>query len=100
MRLDAKVEHVDENGVRLAGEVLPSRTVLWAAGVQASPAAAWLGADQDKAGRVAVGKDLSIGALGNVFAIGDVAASLAWDNQLVPGLAPAAKQGGDRKSVV
>jgi putative oxidoreductase len=94
VRLDAKVEHVDENGVRLAGEVLPSRTVLWAAGVQASSAAAWLGADQDKAGRVAVGKDLSIGALGNVFAIGDVAASLAWNNQPVPGSAPAAKQGG------
>jgi putative oxidoreductase len=94
VRLDAKVEHVDDNGVRLAGEVLPSRTVLWAAGVQASPAAAWLGAEQDKAGRVAVREDLSIGALSDVFAVGDVAASLAWHHQPVPGLAPAAKQGG------
>ena len=78
----------------LAGEVLPARTVLWAAGVQASPAAAWLGAQQDKAGRAAVGPDLSVDASGVVFAIGDVAASLAWNGQPVPGLAPAAKQGG------
>jgi NADH dehydrogenase FAD-containing subunit len=94
VRLDAKVEEVDENGVRLAGEVLPARTVLWAAGVHASPAAAWLGAQQDKAGRVAVGSDFSVDAGGVVFAIGDVAASLTWNGLPVPGLAPAAKQGG------
>ena len=94
VRLDAKVEDVDENGVRLAGEVLPTRTVLWAAGVQASPAAAWLGAQPDKAGRAPVGPDLSVDASGMVFAIGDVAASFAWNGQLVPGLAPAAKQAG------
>jgi putative oxidoreductase len=94
VRLEAKVEEVDENGVRLADEVLPARTVLWAAGVQASPAAVWLGAQQDMAGRVAVGPDLSVDTGGVVFVIGDVAASLAWKGQLVPGLAPAAKQGG------
>ena len=94
VRLDTKVEGVDENGVRLAGEILPARTVLWAAGVQASPAAAWLGAKQDKAGRVAVGPDLSVEASGVIFVVGDVAASLAWKGQPVPGLAPAAKQGG------
>ena len=94
VRVDARVEEVDENGVLLAGEVLPARTVLWAAGVHASPAAAWLGAQQDKAGRVAVGSDFSVDAGGVVFAIGDVAASLAWNGQPVPGLAPAAKQGG------
>jgi putative oxidoreductase len=94
VRVNARVQEVDENGVLLAGEVLPARTVLWAAGVQASPAAAWLGAQQDKAGRAAVGPDLSVDASGVVFAIGDVAASLAWNGQPVPGLAPAAKQGG------
>ena len=94
VRLDAKVSKVDENGVLLAGEALPARTVLWAAGVQASPAAAWLGARSDKAGRAAVEPDLSVDASGMVFAIGDVAASRAWNGQLVPGLAPAAKQGG------
>ena len=94
VRLDAKVSEIHENGVLLAGETLPARTVLWAAGVQASPAAVWLGARADNAGRAAVGPDLSVDASGVVFAIGDVAASLAWNGQLVPGLAPAAKQGG------
>jgi NADH dehydrogenase FAD-containing subunit len=94
VRLEAKVEDVDENGVLFAGEALPARTVLWAAGVQASPAAAWLGAQPDKAGRVAVGPDLSVDASGVIFAVGDVAASLAWNGEPVPGLAPAAKQGG------
>ena len=46
--LEAKVEDVDENGVLFAGEALPARTVLWAAGVQASPAAEWLGAQQTR----------------------------------------------------
>ena len=62
--------------------------------MQASPAAVWLGAQQDMAGRVAVGPDLSVDTGGVVFVIGDVAASLAWKGQQVPGLAPAAKQGG------
>ena len=94
VRLEAKVEDVDENGVLFAGEALPARTVLWAAGVQASPAAKWLGAQPDKAGRVAVGPDLSVDASGVIFVVGDVAASLAWNGEPVPGLAPAAKQGG------
>jgi NADH dehydrogenase FAD-containing subunit len=94
VRLDAKVSEIHENGVLLAGEALPARTVLWAAGVQASPAAAWLGAQPDKAGRVAVGPDLSVDASGVIFVVGDVAASLAWNGEPVPGLAPAAKQGG------
>jgi NADH dehydrogenase FAD-containing subunit len=94
VRLEAKVEDVDENGVLFPGEALPARTVLWAAGVQASPAAGWLGAQPDKAGRVAVGPDLSVDASGVIFAVGDVAASLAWNGEPVPGLAPAAKQGG------
>ena len=94
IRLEAKVEDVDDNGVLFAAEALPARTVLWAAGVQASPAAKWLGAQPDKAGRVAVGPDLSVDASGVIFVVGDVAASLAWNGEPVPGLAPAAKQGG------
>ncbi len=94
VRLDTKVEKVDESGVVLAGDALAARTVLWAAGVEASAAAAWLGAHPDKAGRIGVGSDLSVNASSSVFAIGDVAASLAWDGKPVPGLAPAAKQSG------
>jgi NADH dehydrogenase FAD-containing subunit len=68
--------------------------VLWAAGVVASPAAAWLGADADGVGRIRVGPDLSVPGFADIFAIGDTALALAWDGQPVPGLAPAAKQGG------
>jgi NADH dehydrogenase FAD-containing subunit len=62
--------------------------------VMASPAARWLKADADNAGRIKVGADLSVPGLPNVYAIGDTALSNAWNSQPVPGLAPAAKQGG------
>jgi NADH dehydrogenase FAD-containing subunit len=94
VRLDAKVEQVSSEGVVLAGGIVRTRTVLWAAGVQASPAGTWLGAECDKAGRIVVGEDLAVNGHDGVFAIGDVAACLAWRGQPVPGLAPAAKQGG------
>lgn len=76
-----------------------TETVLWAAGVAASPAARWLGTPTDRSGRVEVNHRLRvIGADGapleTIFAIGDTARSTAWDGQPVPGLAPAAKQAG------
>jgi NADH dehydrogenase FAD-containing subunit len=76
------------------GERIEAGTVLWAAGVVASPASAWLGAEADRAGRMKVGPDLSVPGFPDIFAIGDTAFSLAWDGEPVPGLAPAAKQGG------
>lgn len=90
----SRVETVDAQGVTVSGRRIPAHTVFWAAGVMASPAAQWLGAPADSAGRVKVGPDLSVTGLPNVFAIGDTAASDGWDGQPVPGLAPAAKQGG------
>ena len=90
----AKVEGIDDGGVVVGGERIEARTVLWAAGVTASPAALWLGRTSDKAGRVVVGPDLSIDSNGTIFAIGDTAASMGWKGKAVPGLAPAAKQGG------
>jgi NADH dehydrogenase/putative oxidoreductase len=92
--VSSRVEHIDVDGVRVSGKRIPSRTVLWAAGVMASPAASWLKAEMDPAGRLIVGADLSVHGLPNVFAIGDMALSKAWAGQSVPGLAPAAKQGG------
>ena len=92
--INSRVERIDATGVMVNGERIASRTVLWAAGVIASPAAQWLGAKQDVAGRVEVGADLSVPGFGNVFALGDTAASKAWKGAPVPGLAPAAKQGG------
>lgn len=93
--LSSRVEAIDDRGVTVNGQRIPSRTVLWAAGVMASPAAKWLGRDADPAGRIKVEPDLSVPGLRNVFAIGDTALSNAWNGAAVPGLAPAAKQGGE-----
>jgi putative oxidoreductase len=90
----SRVDHIDAEGVSVSGRRIAARTVLWAAGVMASPAAKWLKADADSAGRAKVGADLSVPGLPNVYAIGDTALSNAWNGQPVPGLAPAAKQGG------
>jgi NADH dehydrogenase/putative oxidoreductase len=91
---DSRVELIDGDGVVVNGKRFAAGTVLWAAGVVASPASAWLGAEADRAGRIKVGPDLSVPGLPDIFAIGDTALSFAWNDQPVPGLAPAAKQGG------
>jgi NADH dehydrogenase/putative oxidoreductase len=91
---DSSVEMIDGNGVVVNGERIAAGTVLWAAGVVASPASAWLGAEADRAGRIKVGPDLSVPGLPDIFAVGDTSLSFAWNDQPVPGLAPAAKQGG------
>jgi NADH dehydrogenase/putative oxidoreductase len=92
--LGSRVEQIDADGVTVNGQRIATRTVLWAAGVIASPAARWLGTAADAAGRVKVGIDLSVPGLPEVFVVGDTAASDAWGGRPVPGLAPAAKQGG------
>jgi len=94
IRLASRVNHIDEGGVQVDGERIEARTALWAAGVAASPAAAWLKVPSDRAGRIVVGEDLRVPGMSNVFAVGDTAASNAWNGKPVPGLAPAAKQGG------
>jgi len=94
IHLGSRVDHIDATGVAVNGTRIDASTVLWAAGVSASPAAAWLNAPADRAGRLIVGDDLRVPGLDNVFAIGDTAASKAWKGEIVPGLAPAAKQGG------
>jgi putative oxidoreductase len=91
---DSRVELIDGDGVVVNGERITAGTVLWAAGVVASPVSEWLGAEADRTGRIKVGPDLSVPGHPDIFAIGDTALSLAWDGQPVPGLAPAAKQGG------
>ncbi|MEM9312529.1 MAG: NAD(P)/FAD-dependent oxidoreductase, partial [Pseudomonadota bacterium] len=78
---------------------IDTETVLWAAGVAASPAAKWLGAKADRAGRVEVNGVMRVvgedgEGIEHIFAIGDTAGSNAWDGKPVPGLAPAAKQAG------
>jgi NADH dehydrogenase/putative oxidoreductase len=95
VRLNSRVEAIDADGATVSGTRIRAATVLWAAGVTASPAARWLGVAADAAGRVEVGPDLSIPSLPDVFVIGDTAASNGWAGKPVPGLAPAAKQGGE-----
>lgn len=92
--LNSRVEEIDAAGVVVNGERIYSKSVLWAAGVSASPAAQWLGVEADKVGRVKVTEDLSIANYSNVFVIGDTALANAWNGKPVPGLAPAAKQQG------
>lgn len=94
IRLGHAVTHCDADGVIVANERLSSATVLWAAGVAASPAATWLDSEADDAGRVIVGEDLSIAEHPNVFVIGDTAAVKDTKGNPVPGIAPAAKQQG------
>jgi NADH dehydrogenase/putative oxidoreductase len=94
VHLGGRVDQIDETGVAINGRRIEARTVLWAAGVSASPAAAWVNAPADKAGRLIVDSELRVPGLANVFAIGDTAASKGWKGEFVPGLAPAAKQGG------
>jgi NADH dehydrogenase FAD-containing subunit len=94
VRTDAKVTHIDQEGVEIDGGRIPARTTFWAAGVAASPAASWLGQLGDKSGRVLVDDNLAVLGCPGVFAIGDTAASKGWAGTGVPGLAPAAKQQG------
>jgi NADH dehydrogenase/putative oxidoreductase len=92
--LNSNVRLIDGDGVLVDDRRIYSRTVLWAAGVAASPAAKWLNAEADKAGRVKVLPDLSVPHLPDVYVIGDTALANCWKGQPVPGLAPAAKQSG------
>ena len=84
----------DVSGVEVAGERIPAHTILWAAGVAASPVAKWLDVPADRAGRVVVREDLSIPGRPEIFAVGDACASQSWDGKPAPGIAPAAKQMG------
>src|SRR5262245_898413 len=94
VRLGAAVTDCDCSGSSIGAERLQTRTIVWAAGVKASPAAAWLGAESDRAGRVRVAKDLSVPGHPDIFVIGDAAAAAGPDGKPLPGVAPVAKQQG------
>jgi NADH dehydrogenase len=89
----APVTGIDAAGVSLGSDRLAARTVVWAAGVQASPLGRALGAPVDRAGRVKVAPDLSLPGHPEVFVLGDLAA-IETDGKPVPGVAPAAIQMG------
>ena len=93
VRTGVAVTACDERGVALGAERIEAATVLWAAGVAASPVGRWLGVPTDRAGRVPVRTDLSIASDPAIFVIGD-AALVETGGKRVPGVAPAAKQQG------
>jgi NADH dehydrogenase len=88
------VQAIDAAGYLRGGERTAARTVLWAAGVAASPLGRMLGAPLDRAGRVQVEPDLTLPGHANVFVGGDLATLLQANGKPVPGVAPAAKQMG------
>lgn len=87
------VEKIDAEGVFAAGKRIYSQTIIWCAGVTASPAGTWLETRQGRGGRVLVNADLTVPNHPNIFVIGDTAA-LSQDGKPVPGTAPAAMQQG------
>lgn len=92
--LNTKVTDIRADGVEVGDRFIPAGTVIWGAGVTASPATKWLGVDTDKNGRVRVDGNLAVVGLTNVYALGDIALFLQ-DDQPLPGLAQVAKQQGE-----
>ena len=93
VRTSAMVTDLDTHGVDLGDTRVEAATIIWAAGVAASPLAAGLAVEHDRAGRVKVAPDLSVPGHPEVFVVGD-AAAMASNGKPVPGIAPAAKQAG------
>jgi NADH dehydrogenase len=94
VRLRTAVTGCDEAGIAMGQERIETRTILWAAGVEASPAGQWLGAQTDRAGRVKVEPDLSVPGRAHIFVIGDTAFRVDGEGKPLPGVAPVAKQQG------
>ena len=95
VRLGVPVTTCDKDGVVIGDDRVPARTIVWAAGVAASPAAVWIGTPADRAGRAIVEPNLSVAGHERVFVIGDTASAKGRDGKPLPGLAPVAKQQGE-----
>ena len=94
VRTETLVTKCDADGVDLKDGRIDAGTVIWAAGVTASPAMRWLNAEGDRAGRVKVNSDLSLPGHPEIFVVGDTAAVTDKNGHPIPGIAPAAKQMG------
>ena len=88
------VESIDATGVVVAGRRIDAGTVIWGAGIMASPAAGWLGAALDRAGRVPLNPDLSVKGVADVYALGDMASTPDEKGTPLPALAQVAAQQG------
>jgi NADH:ubiquinone reductase (H+-translocating) len=94
VRLGKAVTALSRGSVQMGEETLAAETIIWAAGVLASPAARWLGAEADRAGRLKVNDDLSVPGHPEIFAVGDTVTAPWREGRAVPGIGDAAKQGG------
>jgi NADH dehydrogenase len=92
--LGTPVTACDECGATVGAERIESRTIFWAAGVAASPAAKWLDAEKDHAGRVFVGPNLTLPSHPEIFVLGDTCNAKDTSGKPFPGVAPVAKQQG------
>ena len=88
------VEKIEPGGVTLSDRHIPAGTILWGAGVKASPAWEWLGVETDRLGRITVDADLSVPGKAGVYALGDTACVVGPDGNPLPGLAQVARQQG------
>ncbi|MGL5115954.1 MAG: NAD(P)/FAD-dependent oxidoreductase [Beijerinckiaceae bacterium] len=95
VRLGRPVTTCDDHGVVIGENRIESRTIVWAAGIAASPAASWLDAESDRVGRVKVDADLSLAGHPEIFVVGDTACALGSSGKPLPGVAPVAKQQGE-----
>jgi NADH dehydrogenase FAD-containing subunit len=93
VRLGHSVDQIDADGVVVGGERIPSKTVIWTAGVAPSPAGKWLAAVTDRAGRVRIQEDLTVPGHSEIFVVGDTA-SLEQNGKPLPGVAQVAMQQG------
>ncbi len=89
-----KITQIVDGGVTLGDEFIATRSVVWAAGVASSPAAAWTGCETDGAGRALVRRDLTAPGHSEIFVLGDCAHAANDSGAPLPGLAPVAKQQG------
>ena len=94
VRTNAGVSEIGPELLIAGGERIAAHNIIWAAGVEASPAAKWLAAEHDSQGRIFVERDLRVPHRDRIFAIGDTANVPALDGRALPAIAPVAKQQG------
>lgn len=94
LKLNMRITDLREHAVKIGDNWVDAHTIVWAAGVQASPAARWLGVKADGAGRIPVEPDLSLAGYDRVFVVGDVASWAGDEGVPLPGIAAVAKQQG------
>ena len=95
VKCNTSVKNISESLVETNAETIDAETIIWCAGVKASPVKSWINVKTDEKDRVLVNEDLSISAYSNIFVIGDASHVKNKNSKPLPGLAPVAKQEGN-----